>query len=276
VNTRPAAPSAGDTSPFRLRKWYLDCVAADGTAFIGYSALLSWRGFSLEYAATLFAPAGGAVREQHAVRGAAAPRLEAGGCGWSCAPLGVQAHWSTRAPVIRRTLLRTAEGGIRWTCHQPRAHARVRLDGGDGGGSSEITGSGYVEEIELTVPPWRLPFRRLWWGRFVGSDTSLIWIGWHGSTRRRLALLDGDRHAITRLGRTGISAGSADLSIEEGRALRHGSIVGNVLSAAPALVSVLPASFLGATEHKRVGRGTLRRPGRPDATGWTIHELVQW
>jgi hypothetical protein len=263
------------SSSFRLRKWYLDCVAADGTAFIGYHALLSWRGLSIEYAATLFAPAGGAVRQQHAVRGGSAPRVEAGGCGWDSALLGVQAHWSTRAPAIRRTLLRTEEGGIRWTCHQPRAHALVRLGGNDDG-SIEISGSGYVEEMELTVPPWRLPFRRLWWGRFVGADTSLIWIGWHGATRRRLALLDGERHRITRLRRTGVSAGDADLSIENGRALREGSIVGNVLSAVPAVVSMMPASFRRATEHKRIGRGTLRRSGRPDVMGWTIHEVVQW
>jgi hypothetical protein len=263
------------SSSFRLRKWYLDCVAADGTAFIGYHALLSWRGLSLEYAATLLAPAGGAVRQQHAVRGGSAPRVEAGVCAWDCTPLGVQAHWSTRAPAIRRTLLRVADGGIRWTCHQPRAEARVRLPG-KGDSSIEISGSGYVEVLELTVPPWRLPFRRLWWGRFVGADTSLIWIGWHGATRRRLALLDGERHGITRLGRTGVSTGGADLSIENGRALRQGSIVGNVLSAAPAVVSMLPASFRRATEHKRVARGALRRPGCPDATGWTIHEVVQW
>ncbi|HYF95417.1 MAG TPA: hypothetical protein VD969_24665 [Symbiobacteriaceae bacterium] len=45
-------------SGFHLSKWYLDCVAEDGSALIGYRARLRWRSLALEYAAALVAPAG--------------------------------------------------------------------------------------------------------------------------------------------------------------------------------------------------------------------------
>jgi hypothetical protein len=42
-----------ERSPFSLSKWYMDCVADDGTAFVGYHARLRWRRLTIHYASIL-------------------------------------------------------------------------------------------------------------------------------------------------------------------------------------------------------------------------------
>ena len=152
---------------FHLSKWYLDCVSEEGTAVVGYFARLRWRSLGLEYAAALVAPEDGAPRQVHALRSLRPPALSGGVCTWRCEAVGVQAEWRALDAPVRRELLRTPAGSIRWTLHQPRSEAHIRLAGDLLPGPGEIRGLGYVEELELTMPPWQLPFDVLLWGRFL-------------------------------------------------------------------------------------------------------------
>ena len=45
---------SGGPGVFRLSKWYMDCVAPDGTAVLAYWARLTWGLLRLRYAAVLF------------------------------------------------------------------------------------------------------------------------------------------------------------------------------------------------------------------------------
>lgn len=266
-------------SGFNLTKWYMDCVSDDGTALIGYWARLGWGSLALEYAAVLYAPVAGQPVQLHALRSLSAPHIAGADCRWHCAPLGLRGQWVAEDAPVSRDLLDSPRGGIRWTLHQPRAEARVRLD--TASGSVEIRGLGYVEELTLTVPPWQLPFDVLFWGRFLTPDHALVWIQWErgaapDESRRRFVLLDGREVDGAVIAAEGVRLPAGELRFAESRPLREGPLIATVLGAIPGLISLLPARFRNIHEAKRLSRGELRQQGLGPSAGWSIHEVVRW
>jgi hypothetical protein len=288
---------------FRLRKWYLDCVADDGSTLIGYRARLEWAPLAVEYAAVLAAPAAGEVRQLHSFRPSLPPTLNRGVCGWSCPSLGVDGRWEATARGVGRVLLRSEAGGIRWRCHQPGARTDLRLDRelADVFGRERLCGVGYVEELELTVAPWRLPFDTLHWGRFVTPEHHLVWIQWQrsrpvpaagmqtvtsggmaappamASRGLRLAILNGTPVRGAQVSDRAIRlSGRGTLEFGEPRRLREGPLVQTVLGAAPLLTRRLPPTFTRAHEAKRLSRARLTGSDLPGVDGWAIHEVVRW
>jgi hypothetical protein len=267
--TRPAG--------FRFRKWYLDCVAEDGGAVIGYCARLWWGPVRMEYAALLDAPADGEPRQWQVLRGGGWPEQAGSRCVWRAPGLELEGSWTATAPPVERVLLATPRGGIRWRCHQPASS--VRLGWRMGATERSIAGTGYAEELELTLPPGRLPFRRLWWGRFVAPGASLVWIQWRGRTNRRIALLDGAPHRRPMIapGDGGVRVeGAGELCYGETRPLRERPLAESVFGGVPGLLRLLPPRFRAARESKRLSHAELRRPGLAPAVGWAIHEVVEW
>lgn len=265
-------------SGFNLTKWYMDCISDDGTAFIGYWARLGWGSLAMEYAAALFAPAGGEPKQVHALRSLTAPEIAGAECRWRCTPLRLEGQWIAQDSPVARDLLETPSGGIRWTLHQPRAGAQIRLD--TGSGVQEICGLGYVEELELTIPPWHLPFDVLFWGRFLGPEHALVWIQWErqaapDESRRRFVFLDGDQVDAAIISDDGVRLPAGELRFTESRPLREGPLVGTVLGAIPGLTALLPGRFRGIHEAKRVSRSELQQ-GCALSSGWSIHEVVKW
>lgn len=283
---------------FRLRKWYLDCVAPSGAgaeAFIGYWARLDWGALRLGYASALHAPARGQLAESHTFLPGRGPALSSQGVRWSCRRLGISAAWHRAAPPVRRTLLDSPAGRIDWDCLLPAGPARLRLPG-DG-----LGGLGYVERLELTCEPWKLPFSTLHWGRFLAPGASLVWIVWEGdeaapaaaspapSSSADGALPGGTRWAfrdaeavelvqfspsrlVTRQG-----AEEAVLELECARVLRAGPVVSPALRSVAALATRIPSPFLMAREEKWLSRGRLEDPRRKASIrGWAIHEIVRF
>ena len=278
---------------FRLRKWYLDCVAPRGAevdAFIGYWARLDWGALRLGYASALHVPAAGDAAERHTFLPGRGPALSSQGVRWPCRRLGISAAWHRSAPPIRRTLLDSPAGRIEWDCLLPAGPARLRLPG-DG-----LAGLGYVERLELTLEPWKLPFRTLHWGRFLAPGASLVWIAWEGddatpATTSPVGSSSGDSEArwvfrdsrpvevvefspsrlVTRDG-----TAEAALQLECARVLRSGPVVSPALRSVAALATRIPAPFLTAREEKWLSRGRLESPERKSIHGWAIHEIVNF
>jgi hypothetical protein len=263
-------------SRFLLRKWYLDCVTADGSAWIGYWARLRWGALSLSYAALLHGSRTALPTQRQTLRPGAGPRIERSACEWTCAPLGLHAAWKADAEPVERVLLRVPGGGIRWRCHMPNATVRLGVTTGAVGTPTLHEGRGYVEELELTVPPWRLPFRHLIWGRFTAAGTALVWLQWRGESNRQVVVHDGAEHCGAKVGNADICMPHATLSMSDSMTLRAGPLGSAALRGVPRLVALLPARFRDATECKQLSRGILREPGRESIDGWAIHEVVQW
>ena len=52
-------------------------------------------------------------------------------------------RWQRTSPAVRRTLLRSSDGAIRWTCPQPSARATVECEG------RTFDGFGYAERLSI-------------------------------------------------------------------------------------------------------------------------------
>ena len=108
---------------FLLTKWYLDLVTGDGTALMAYAARLRWGGLRMGYASVLVSEASGPALETRAFGGGRAwPRLDRDRLTFRHARLGIAGTWDRAAPPIRRRLLKTDAGEIRWACEMPRAN----------------------------------------------------------------------------------------------------------------------------------------------------------
>ena len=257
---------------FLLTKWYLDLVTGDGTALIAYAARLRWGGLRLGYASVLVSEASRPAHDARTFGGGRAPRLDGARLTWAHPRLGIDGIWDRTAPAIRRRLLKTGAGEIRWACEMPRAQAAVTVAG------RTFEGLGYVERLSLSIPPWNLPFRTLHWGRHTSAAHSLVWIDWIGEDTRRYVWLDGveqpdaclDARAVCRL-----DAGTR-LRLDDARDICDERPLGRIAGRVPGLTRRFAGPVSAMREHKQVARGTIERQGRAAGAGWTLFETVTW
>lgn len=255
---------------FRLVKWYLDLVSSEGEAFIGYAADLRWGALRLRYAATLAGRAPGPFRTTTHLFGAALPEERGEVVRWQVGARGPRGEWTRRLAGPDLALLDGPDGAVRWSCRHAASAGRARVAGGP-----EVSGLGYVEHLELTLPPWRLPLRELRWGRFVSERAALAWIEWRGPSPRLLVLRDGVPAATARVSDDAVEADGARLAFADTCTLRDGELGATVLRGVPLLRRALPPAALGTHETKWLSRGTLALPGGGREQGWAIHERVR-
>lgn len=253
--------------PFKLVKWYLDCVTDSGDAIILYCAELHWRGFDATYSSVL-STQGQAVTTRssmgHYRLCANQDRIEV-----ELPRLKVAGEWKAASEAVQHTVFEGPAGSVQWNCLQPGALARIRI------GDSELSGLGYAECLTLTFPPWQLPMRQLRWGRFVSSTDTLVWIDWQGPYSTSLAIHNGRELILQSVSDTELLLDGAMLRMEEGLPLRAGRLVSTILPGVPALKKLLPRSLFNIEEHKWRSRGVLDTE-HGQSHGWVIHEVVHW
>lgn len=257
-------------SGFLLSKWYLDCVTCDGSAFIGYAASLSWKGLSLSYSSVLrYRPEEG-VRTDTTLEEFSTPEAAGQTIRWSSPRLRVEGTWEADARPLSRTLLESDAGGIEWNCLHPRAHASIRV------GGTRLEGLGYVEQLSMTIPPWRLPFEELRWGRFLSEADSLVWIDWRGGDSLNLSFHNGVRVEGALPSDKEFTAGAVRLDLGESTVLRDGVLGDTVLPSIPGVGRLFPFRILRTRECKWLSRGVLKSSNAEVGNGWAIHEVVRW
>lgn len=265
---RPPAPAA----VFALAKWYLDLVTDDGRALVAYAARLQWGPIRLVYSALLRSAPGSPPVQAASIRRGQPPHHDGDVITWRSAPLGLTGAWRADSTPLGATLLETEAGRIEWNCRMPRAQAHVAC------GDERWTGRGYVETLTLTIPPNRLPFRILRWGRHLSSRHAVVWIEWEGGTNRRWVWLDGTVQPAARLTPVGLDLGDGRaIRFSVSRDLRTQDVEAN-LSPITASVRRRLAGMIGTMhEHKLLSRSTLvGENGVALDDGWAIHEEVTW
>jgi hypothetical protein len=223
---------------FELTKWYADAVSAAGDWWIGYRARLKCGSFSVSYSSVLDSSG-----QRHSL-GSGGMCCRNGEARWS--GLGVEGRWVASTPSLHATVY----DGVEWTCFIPRGRARV----------GAIDGLGYVERLRLTIPPWKLPIRRLRWGRYLSERHSLIWIDCLGDCDRRFVFLDGA--PIPEM---------PAIEFTDTLTIRDGALGSTVLGSIPGLDRIAPLRMFGVHECKWRSRARLG-----DDAGWAIHEVVTW
>jgi hypothetical protein len=260
--------AARGSRPPRLHKWYLDCTTEDGEAAIVYVGRLTLGWLPVPYFELLLVGPSGRRRWR---RLSSRPRVSRRGKALELVAraLGLCGRWDPTAPALDIPLLETPGGTIRWRCHQPGGASELRLPDG-----RRLAGSGYAEELEMSLPPWALPFQELRWGRFAGRRRSVVWIDWRDGLERRWLFVDGEPVEAQRFEADRIEWAGGRLDIQPGVVVRDASIGRTLVGP---FARLLPRRIRQAHETKwlcpadlRVAEVALPIPGS------VIHEVVRW
>ncbi|MCP4980468.1 MAG: hypothetical protein GY935_08235 [Gammaproteobacteria bacterium] len=255
---------------FELSKWYFDCVTDSGDTAIMYRVSVKWGLLHLNYAASLYVSAKGKSMSFDTLRPGADPTIDKSGIIWECPKLDISGIWPIHSPVFRCRLLDEPNGRIHWHCLSPGSNAEIRI------GDERLTGTGYVEYLNMTVRPWQLPFSELKWGRFIAQTESLIWIQWLGPTPRTWLWLNGVGQSNSKITEERIELPDEGivLKLRNESVLRSGPLDSTALRSVRALTRLIP-KWKSAHETKWLARGKLSRHNK-SLTGWVIHEVVRW
>jgi len=259
---------------FMLSKWYLDCVSEKGEAFVGYAATLRWKGLELQYSSVLVHSKSTPAWTRTTLRQSSPPDIAGDGIHWSCPSLKVDGHWTALSPPIARDLIEARTGALQWRCYQPHARASIHVDR-----NHRIQGFGYVERIDLSIPPWQLNINTLRWGRFLCECNAVVWIkcdGCDGSQSH--VFFNGNEISDCSVADTGITLerGRITLALRDSSVLREGTLVSTALSMIPGITRLLPKKILRTHECKWLSKGRLIAGEAPPREGWAIHEVVNF
>jgi len=259
-------------SAFELSKWYADTVTDQGDAAILYQAELRLGGLPIPYQSLLLKQGTGPTSVQSSLRRTPPPSVTAESIYWHSSEWQSTGLWNNLGVAHHENLFESPSGSLEWSCLAPRAAASLQI----GSPATHLQGWGYVEHLRLTIPPWRLPIRRLRWGRFLNAIDALLWIDWTGPYNKQVVYFNGTPIPAQSITDDEIVLASATLHLDEKQILRDGLLGATALSIFSKLGDLFPTSVLNMRECKWLTRATLRRPGLPDSTGFAIHEVVEW
>jgi len=241
-----------------IRKWYLDCVADDGTTWIGYWGDVRWGSLHVSFVSSLLHD-GARTEVTTRVRADAEPRRDEKTIAWSVP--GIDFQLTPRVSGVEQEL----HDGVLWRCVAPCGAAVVQLRDGT------LRGRGYAEVLELSVAPWRLPIRELRWGRAIGEQTSVVWIQWTGAKPLQVVVRDGALAEAAHIEDDEVQlADGTRVAMSQRSALRED----NLANTLEPLRVLLPRALAGAMEQKWRSRATIAASDRPIDEGWAIHELL--
>lgn len=253
---------------FRLRKWYLDAIDPQGNTFIGYWASVQWGWLPLQYSASIQLT-NGTVRTSSSYRRVAEPVHDTSTVIWKTPTW--QGEWTGAGAGTSATLFQEPLGTVDWHCLLPHATVKLKLPDG------KLVGLGYVERLEMTVPPWKLPIDELRWGRWLSEQHSLVWIDWRSTTQpRQLAWWNGSPVPLNLVNDTLVQAGERMLKLSNPVEIRHGTLGQTVFHTGGWWRWLLPLRLRQLRETKCRATGILHEPSGVSHAGWAIHEVVHW
>lgn len=255
---------------FQIEKWYFDAHNDAGSAFIGYAATLSWKAIKLHYNGYTFSPAGVTKNfNSNSFSSARFPDQDSDRLRWKYND--VEAEWLKIDEPIEEVLLDDLAGRIEWKVIFPSAKARIQFRKE---GTTEYTG--YVEKIRLTIPPWNIPIKELFWGRFLGPEQTIIWIQWMGPVPKNFVYLNGARYSYATITTDFIEFETYSLEFVTKRTLRKGTIMSTVFKKFPVVAALFPKKIFALRENKWLSDSILKQNGKIVCQGNAIHEYVVW
>jgi hypothetical protein len=262
--------SGGPPIRIALDKWYFDCVSPEGDVLIGYAARLKWGPLTLNYGARIIRPNDGPLSQKQSLAFGCVTEAP-GTIAWRNDRLSIEGSWTGGDAISATTVVEESSGKIEWQCLSANAAVEVRVDG------RTITGTGYAEKLTMTIPPWRLPFTELRWGRYISDDRSeyVVWIDVSGKTRRNWIWVSSGEPAAGTVDDRGVRTDSAELTFEVSRPLREENVASTLFGRAAFLRRLLPRGLRDIQEAKQVSSCVLRRQGS-ESKGLSVNEVVRW
>jgi hypothetical protein len=255
---------------FRLEKWYFDCVTSDGAVLIGYAARLKWGPIGLSYGARMAKMKGGPLVQRQCLAFGTVNEGR-GTISWANDLLKVHGVWTGGEPIPRIVVVDEPSGRIEWQCLGANCAVAVCLDG------QRVMGTGYVEKLTMSIPPWKLPFTGLRWGRFISDDRSsyMVWTDMRGRTPRTWVWVNSGQPVAGIVDSLGVRTDVAELAFLSSEPLRSGNVATTLLGRLQFLKRLLPEGLRAIQEDKQVSACVVRTKGS-ELTGSSINEVVTW
>lgn len=260
---------------FKLDKWYLDFVSEEGVALILYVAHLHWKGITIPYTACLSRDPEKGTHHRSGFRSVQMPELSEDRITWRDHRFRLEGEWQQESKPLSAVLFRSDEGSLHWMCHQPASKVELKL------GSDLLKGTGYAEQLILTVLPWEIPMEELRWGRVYTDKGPLVWIEIRGDHPQQWVWFEGKRctSCIIENDKLYCRELALELDLEEVAVLESGKTIGAVMDALtkylPGFKSSAALSFLLADSYKWLSKACLKWQGT-EMPGTAIHEWVNF
>lgn len=247
----------------------MDCVSEKGEVFIGYSAKLDWKFLGLTYAS--FLEFDGKRSKTHtSLLKERTPEYSDDCVVWESKNLSCSGNWQNigaKLPALK--LFEDSTGSVIWNARFPLSDVQVNRLG------SKLMGLGYVEKLDLTIPPWRLPIEELIWGHFVSKDNYVVWIEWCGSQPLTLVYVNGKKIKGASVSNSGVYWKEGTLQHKQFSVLREGPLVATALSKIPGIRTFFPKKIINMYERKWLSSSVFSLNGTSHK-GWSIHETVKF
>lgn len=250
----------------RLKKYYFDLISPDGTAMIVYSAQMQIGPMIIPYGAVLLQRNGENLVQSQRLSEAEL-MIHKDAIQVEHSDLSLHGIWEGGTSLQPQVLYSSSDGVIRWECLSLNACTEVHF-GGD-----SYQGTGYAECTQITVPIWRLPMDKLYWGRWISDDgtSGLTWIRWEGRFPLSMAINEkGERFTASPI-ENGMRLGGTELLWKNSVVLRAADVSDSVLGRLSALHGLLPFRLRKMREEKYIASATLG-----DRPGSLLFEEVTW
>jgi hypothetical protein len=255
---------------FELKKYYFDCITNNKSAFIGYAAKVRYGFLRFNYG-TIIIKEKNKKEYQKQCFSFGKIKYQKNRILWKNNQLNLNAVWANSNKIKKKKLFNNKEGIIEWQCLKPNAKAKIDING------KKFNGRGYVEKLHLTIPPWKLPFNKLYWGRFISDNKKdyRIWISWFGKTNKNWLFLNkGISNCIIKEGF--IEGKNEKLILKKIGTIKSGNVLNSLLKNFYFLSFLFPRNSQKIIENKYLSKGMLISLDKKKKYGVCINELVKW
>ena len=88
---------------------------------------------------------------------------------------GIRGQWDAIAdPVIPQNKPIYEDKGFRCEWEIPMPFAAVAIEFHDGESTRALKGTGYVDQVKMSIPLWYMPLEKLYWGRLHRKDSWIV------------------------------------------------------------------------------------------------------
>ena len=223
----------------------MDCVTDDNDVFIGYSADLSFSTVIVHFIASMLFQNNILVEKSKILLKQSEIRREKNNYLWQVDELSLRGEWSGSDSdhSIKKTLFDNESGKIIWHCLLPSSKVSLDIDG------TELKGIGYLEHLEMTIKPWKLPFKELRWGRFIADGQNLVWIDWRNGLNKSFIFSNGIEIENGQVSDDSIELeNSTKLTITDKKVIRERELSNSIINKIPILKNLPQFNMLKVVE----------------------------
>jgi len=261
---------------FKLNKWFLDFVGSNGQAMIFYAAKLTWKGLVIPYSSWLNYDPSDGVSHKARFRNIQMPEKTENLIKWNDSKFKVEGTWKAQSKPLQARLFDSDEGYLDWQCFQPASQVQLHIN------NRTLQGKGYVEQLILTAPPWKIPMDELRWGHYGSNEYQMFWIELREEEKRQWLWLNEEKIETCIIEDDHISIPEKDITLKLDRDVvlesekKIFTVIEKLIHFIPEFKKVIPLNFLMADEIKWLSKGELQTRGKTISAGVAIHELVKF